>query len=163
MRWLAQHRGDGLRVSLMKAAWNLSLKNEPAGPHGLVPPPRMGNKRQMLKNKNYSINYENKPKRWGWGLSPCCLLKFQGKKSTVDSWADCERPVSSAARSRRVLLRVCTLFSCSPAVGQRLLTFPRSHDCGCRQRGTAASAGLRCGQHWPFLLSLHSPPALTKK
>lgn len=85
------------------------------------------------------------------GFPPCCLLTFQGKKSTVDSWADCKRSVSSAARSRRVLLRVCTLFSSSPAVDQPLLTFQRSHGIltVAGSKGAAASAALCCGQHWP--------------
>lgn len=60
-------------------------------------------------------------------IPPRCPLTFQGKKSTVDSQAGCESSVSSAAPSRRVLLRVCSLFSCSPAVDQPLLTFQRSH------------------------------------
>ncbi|KAM7391641.1 hypothetical protein PAMP_022318 [Pampus punctatissimus] len=48
-------------------------------------------------------------------------------KRKIDSHASCESYVSSAAPSRRVLLRVCSLFSCSPAVDQPLLTFQRSH------------------------------------
>lgn len=71
----------------------------------------------------------------GGGFGSFCLFKFQRKKSTVGSWTDCEHSVSLAAHSRRLLLRVCTLFSRSPAVGRRLLTFPRSHDRGWLQRG----------------------------
>lgn len=60
-------------------------------------------------------------------IPPCCPLTFQEEESTVDSYASCESDASSAARSGRVLLRVCSLFSCSPAVDQPLLTFQRSH------------------------------------
>lgn len=97
------------------------------------------------------------------GIPPCCLLTFQGKKSTVDSWSGCECSVSSAAHSRRVLLRVCSLFSCSPAVDQPLLTFQRSHGIltVAGSEGASASAGLCYGQHGPPLAAF--TPRLSKK
>ncbi|CAB1445539.1 unnamed protein product [Pleuronectes platessa] len=61
-------------------------------------------------------------------IAPHCQLTLHsGEKSTVDPPAGCESSVSSAAPSRRVLLRACSVFSCSPAVDQPLLTFQRSH------------------------------------
>lgn len=98
------------------------------------------------------------------GIPPRCLLTFQRKKSTVDSWSGCECPVSSAAHSRRVLLRVCSLFSCSPAVDQPLLTFQRSHGIltVAGSEGASVSAGLCYGQHGPPPLAAFTP-RLSKK
>lgn len=82
-------------------------------------------------------------------IPPRCPLS--GENSTVDSEAGWKSSVSSAAPSRRVLLRVCSLFSCSPAVDQPLLTFQRSHGIltVAGSWGGSASAGLCYGQHRP--------------
>lgn len=49
-------------------------------------------------------------------ILPAVHSHFTTEKSTVDSPAFCESAVFSASPSRRVLLRACSLFSCSPAV-----------------------------------------------
>lgn len=154
------HRGDGLQDCSKDTIGYLSFKSQKMQEirvQGLVFD-HVCKLKISAKNRNCLRDDES----WIGGRFLSAVVSHF--KSTVDAHAGCESCISSAAPSRRVLLRVCSLFSCSPAVDQPLLlTFQRSHgiltETGSEgalplQGPATVSAGLL------LLLPLPSPPSL---